>query len=93
MEGTQVFDGTMTLSQDGSFVTSGTVTFEGALAGCGTGIMTTFVETEGTLLDGQTVFFETWGVSETDTLRATLVSGAGVETSGTTSNYTITYTC
>ncbi len=93
MDGTQEYEGTMTLSPDGSFVTSGTVTFEGTLAGCGTGTMTTSVETEGTLLDGQTVFRETWVADEVDTLRATLLSGAAVETSGSTSNYTITYTC
>ncbi len=93
MEGTQVFDGTMTLSADGSFVTSGTVRFEGSIEGCGIGTLTTFVETEGSLLDGQTVFRETWVPNETDTLRATLLSGGAVETSGSTSNYTITYTC
>lgn len=93
MDGTQLYDGTMTLSTDGSFTTNGFVTFEGTVAGCGSGILTTYVETEGTLLDGQTMFTETWGHSETDTLRPSLVSFAAAESSAVSTSYTISYTC
>lgn len=51
-EGTQVFDGTITVFKDGDFVFRGFVTFTGTVEGCGEGTVVFFGEGSGNVATG-----------------------------------------
>lgn len=53
-EGTQLFDGTITVFKNGDFVFHGFVTFTGTVEGCGEGTVVFVGEGSGNLVDGLT---------------------------------------